>query len=365
MESPATPTRAVSAQIHLGRVVEVDPDRWICRVIGDDPPKEFTPVLVSSLFMGALGEGIHAMPEVGARVYVAVPSDGSQKFLVGYAYTMDPTTEDARKAGSFHSGRPYLNPGDIAALSRDQNGVVIRRGGIVEIRSTPLARTIFNPQQNQVLTLAENWEVETFGGKISWRNLHREDDRDGELTAQYEHQVRQYVDSPSSTLRLQMGATEGTRLELDEPVDRPPLKDVSTKVTLLAAGALAPLPITIPVRRPDAPDPAARVVDFRVYDDEMAPVSAESLTFGISRQGAALLETAEKIRIAKDVDTGNSEPVLRGSSFLSALSKSLAEIQAGLNALGVPTPDTAVFLGELAASEITGEPFLSSTLESE
>lgn len=361
----STPAKIVPAEIHFGRVVEVDPDRWTCRVICDDPPREFDPTFVSSSFQGVQGEGLHAMPEVGARVFVAKPSDKGHPFILSYAYTMGISTGDGQKPGSFHSERPYLNPGDIAAISRDNNGVVIRRGGLVEVRSTPLARTIFNPQGNQILTIAENWEVETFGGKISWRNLQPEDDRDGELAALYQHEVREHVDSPSSTLRVQMGATDGDRIELDGPVPRPPLASVPTQVTLLAAGTLAPQPITIPVQRPAIADPAARVIDVRVFSDERSEESDELLTFGVSRQGAILLETAQKVRVARDADSGNSEPVIRGTSFLEALSSSLTEIRTALNALGVPTPATDELLVGITESALLREPFLSSTLESE
>lgn len=361
----SSPARAVPAEIILGRVVEVDPDRWVCRVLCSDPVREFSPVLVSSLFMGSRGEGIHAMPEVGVRVYVAVPSDGTHAFIIGYAFTLDSTSGDGLKAGSLHSGRPYLNPGDIAALSRDHNGIVIRRGGIVEICSTPLARTIYNPHANQVLTVAENWEVETLGGKLSWKNLHRDEDQDGELTARYQHEVRQYVDSPNLSVQLQMGATEGARLELDGPVPEPLLVDTPTQVHLLSAGALAPQPITVSVKRPATTDPAARVIDLRVRDDERSEGADDTLAVGVSRQGAVLLETAAKVRIALDEDTGLCEPVLRGTTFLTALSEAFTEITAGLNSLGILTPRTDAFLAEILTSESTGAPFLSSTLESE
>jgi hypothetical protein len=361
----ASPARAVPAEIVFGRVVEVDPDRWVCRVLSSDPVREFSPVLVSSLFMGTQGEGIHAMPEVGVRVYVAVPSDGTHAFIVGYAFTVDETTGDGRNAGSLHSGRPHLNPGDIAALTRDQNGVVIRRGGIVEIRSTPLARTIYNPQGNQVLTIAESWEVETFGGNIAWKNLQREDDQDGELSARFQQEVRQYVDSPRSSVRIQMGATEGARLELDGPVPAPPLVDTTTTLQLLAAGSLAPQPITLSVKRPSAADPAARVVDLRVYDDERDTSAEESFVLGVSRQGAVLIETGAKVRIADGEDTGDTEPVLRGTTFLTSLALALEEISTGLNALGFLTPATASLLADIRTSKASGAPFLSSTLESE
>lgn len=364
MSDVASPGRGVPAEIYLGRVVEVNPGRWTCRVISGDPPKEFDPVVVSSLFMGVQGEGVHTMPEVGARVYVGVPSDGTLAFIAGYAYTIDEATED-QESGSLHGGRPYLNPGDISALTRDQNGVVVRRGGLVEVRSTPLARTIFDPHQNQVLTFAENWEVETFGGKLSWRSLQREEDSLGELSARLQCEVRQYVDAPSSSVRIQMGSTEGDRIELDEPVTQPPLLAVPTPISILAAGSLVPHPIVVSVLRPSISDPAARVVDLRVFDDERSETQTETLSLGVSRQGAVLLETDEKVRIAKTADTGLSEPVIRGQTFLTSLSESLTELKAGLNALGFLTPKTDTLLADILTSATANAPFLSSTLESE
>ena len=62
---------------------------------------------------------------------------------------------------------------------------------------------------------------------------------------------------------------------------------------------------------------------------------------------------------------GSTEPVVKGESFLTDLSKSLLEIQAALTALGVPTTQTANLIANITTSLVNGAPYLSKTLESE
>ena len=357
---PSSGLQPVDARIYQGRITSVDPSRWVCVVDCIAAKRSFQNVTVPSLYSTPFGEGVHYMPEVGAQVFVCVPSDGSESFLLLSAPFASASTEDGQP-GSYHSNRPFLNPGDMTVLTRDGNGLIVRRGGVTELRGTALSRIITNPFKNQLLCIAENWKVETLGGSTEWKTLTREEDNFGDLTTRKTEEVKEFATAKSWTVRTQMGNTEGARIELDAPIPEPSLTPV-TKPLILSDGTVEP----ITTFRPSVPDPAKRVVSFQVKAQESLYVGEPTaLNVGIARNGATLIETNEKIRVAKILDTGTTEPVVQGTTFLTKLNASMSEIKGILNALGFPTPQTDLLLGDIVASLSDRAPLLSQTLETD
>lgn len=300
------------------------------------------------------------MPEIGAKVLVCRPSDGSEAFLLLSCPFVKDSTEDGQP-GSYHSNRPFLNPGDMTVLTRDGNGLIVRRGGVTELRGTALSRIITNPFKNQLLCIAENWKVETLGGSTEWKTLTREENNFGDLTSRKTEEVKEFITAKSWTVRTQMGNTEGARIELDASIPEPPLLPVPKPLTL-SDGTVE----TVTTLQPSAPDPAKRVVSFQVKAQEDLYVGEPTaLNVGVARNGATLIETNEKIRVAKILDTGTTEPVVQGTTFLTKLSASLTEIKTALNTLGYPTTQTDLLLSDIVASLSDRAPLLSSTLESD
>jgi hypothetical protein len=344
------------------------------------------------------GEGIHFLPEVGAFCYVCFSSDKKTlPFLLsaGAATVPKDRSPSGGLPGSMDMFRPLLTAGDIALLTRDGNGLTLRRGGVTELKGTSLAKIVFNPTMNQVFTIAENYRVQTFGGSTEWKNLRREEDSDGQVRTRLSTVVKEYATSMGYSVRLQMGATEGAPVALqgDDSAEKAPDKVVEESEVVTLSGTGETYTVMVPKSVPLLD--STRVVDFRIYEDETVGETdlKESLTLGMDREGDVLLETSGAIRLISDkwveirvggstpaensdllgakkvlvtIDgQGATEPVIKGTFFLNDLFNSLTEVQTALNGLGIPTPETATLLGRMTESAMSGPPYLSTTLESE
>lgn len=349
--------RPVKSSIFQGRIVAVDGARWTCSVSCEAIKRSFAEVAIPSLYASMSGEGIHYMPEIGTICYVCVPSDEGIPFLLMSAPSVSSSSKDGQP-GSFHSNRPYLNPGDMVVLTKDGNGFIARRGGVTEFRGSALSRIVTNPFTNQIAAFAENWKVETFGGTSEWSTNFREESSYGELTCSLETTVREFVSSPSWSVRTIEGATD-IRVELDGPVPAPPLVD--TPVTLNVEGPLGTIiPSIVTIKKPATLDSAQAVLVVQVNSDETLPLPVPSASLAVSRAGDALITTAGKIRVVQEVDVGAAKSVLLGTDFLSRLSGVLEEIVEIASTSGSPTPETAALIAEIASGI-----HLSKTLEVE
>jgi hypothetical protein len=300
------------------------------------------------------------MPEVGAQVFLVSPSDGSNSFLLLSAPQASATTEDGQP-GSFHSGRPFLNPGDISLLTRDGNGFIARRGGLTELRSTPLSRVVFNPFANEVLTLAENWKIDTVGGTMAWSSNDPNTGFVGDTTSSLTVEVREFITSPLWSVRHSTGST-GERLWFDVEPPKPPLVD--TLRTLNIEGESGVEPIAFTIKQPASIDPAAVVSHFQINLDETADVAVPSVDMKISRAGDIKLNLSGKLQVGKSAGT-IPEPTILGRSFLTRLKASLEEIQAAMLTLEVPLPLTGVLVADISAALTSGSPLLSTSFETD
>ena len=398
MPAPVSPAAPSPALILQGRISEVDAPRWLCKVRVDGRDDDVTTTIPSVYSHPMNGEGIHFLPEVGAFCYVCFSSDKKTiPFLLSAGAATVPKDRSSSEGlpGSMDMFRPLLTAGDIALLTRDGNGLTLRRGGVTELKGTSLAKIVFNPTMNQVFTIAENYRVQTFGGSTEWKNLRREEDSDGQVRTRLSTVVKEYATSKGYSVRLQMGATEGdpVALQTDDSAEVPAtVVEEPEVVTLSGTGETYTVMVPKSVPLLDS----TRVVDFRIYEDETVGETdlKESLTLGMDREGDVLLETegavkidvpkkwveivvggstpftnteaagAQKVLITTGTQ-GNTEPVIKGFQFLSDLATSLTEISAALNGLGIPTAETALLIENIITSVGDGPPYLSTTLESE
>jgi hypothetical protein len=136
------------------------------------------------------GEGIHFMPEPGAIAWVCQPSEeGRDAFVL--AFTM------INEKGSYRGGRQLLNPGDIHLSTRDGNYIFIRRGGVVQIGSTPICQTVYLPIKNTIQHFAENYEVHTPAGDLTWTVARTEEQGDGHRGCTYTLAAKEFSDDPN------------------------------------------------------------------------------------------------------------------------------------------------------------------------
>lgn len=164
----------------------------------------------------ANGEGIHHLPEVGAICLVGWPNDNTPPFVMGYlgAASVEQSTDGAPERStvaaegsdtdaSFRSRRPQLNPGDIAFTTRDENFIILRRGGVLQIGATPISQRVYIPVLNFIKDFAENYEMHTFGGDVSWTVGRQEDDPSGDAPATYTFHLNEFAQDAKATVRIQ------------------------------------------------------------------------------------------------------------------------------------------------------------------
>jgi hypothetical protein len=174
-----------SAKICQGRVVNINLVKWTVDVNGQFDRKKYFNIQVASPYMHhANGEGISVMPEVGATCMVCIPSDTSAPFIMCFIManalanvaTADAplgTTSHGQPAAnptdsSFAGGRPTALPGDIMMSTRDNNFVILHRGGVLQVGATELAQRIYIPLNNLIMDVSQNYEHNNAGGTIKW-----------------------------------------------------------------------------------------------------------------------------------------------------------------------------------------------------
>lgn len=156
------------------------------------------------------GEGVYAMPEVGAKCWVCWPSDGQHPFILGYGAALD------RDGAAWRGNRKAMGGGDIYLGTRDGNGVTIRRGGVVEVQATPIAKRFYIPINNLIRDFCQNYELRTFGGDLTWLVERPEKNEAGDKTTTLLIQAKEKATDPGVVMRLTTGyhAGEETALKL-------------------------------------------------------------------------------------------------------------------------------------------------------
>lgn len=147
------------------------------------------------------GEGVAIMPEVGSSVWVCQPSEtGRDAFVLGWT--------PVHEGGTYRGGRELLNPGDIHFSTRDGNFVFLRRGGIVQIGATPVCQRLFIPIRNVIRDFAENYELTTPAGDLTWEVQRTEEQGDGHRACLLTLVCKEFADDPNTNpiVALKMGS---------------------------------------------------------------------------------------------------------------------------------------------------------------
>lgn len=168
----------------------------------------------------ANGEGTYCIPEVGAWCWVCIPSDHNRAFVLGFLPPFD--------LGSEHkANRLDLGPGDQAIVSRELNGIIIRRGGITQVGATPICQRIYTPIANQIRDICENYELSTAAGTLRWSVRRSTEDEQSRSPAELVIEAKEFAqDDPVVILRLGSVETPQT-----EPAKGPKIP-AGTKIVL-------------------------------------------------------------------------------------------------------------------------------------
>ncbi len=146
-----------------GTILSVNPENHTCNVARNNASGgPLNDVLLASLYCHPFsGEGIYFLPEPGATCYVYETSDPTNSFVLGYVM---PLTEKDGLRGN----RMLLNPGDYVLSTRDDNKIVLRRGGLIQIASTGLAQRLYIPLGNYIKDFFENYGAFSPNGSLEW-----------------------------------------------------------------------------------------------------------------------------------------------------------------------------------------------------
>ena len=190
------------------------------------------------------GEGFTCVPEVGAICVLCWPTDDDPPFVMGFLSApelegadfskfineklLEPgveSEEDMDKQNtissggstapsdnpsdvSFRAGRPILNPGDMFWQGRDENFVVLRRGGVLQLGSTNICQRAYIPILNYIRDFCENYELNTAAGSLSWTVKRQENDPSGNAPTEYELIAREYAQDKKASVKVLLGSLD-------------------------------------------------------------------------------------------------------------------------------------------------------------
>jgi hypothetical protein len=230
-----------AAWIEKATVMDVDIRNWTVDVVTEYSSKVWEKLQVATpYFHTNNGEGIFAMPEPGSICLVVQPSDDQTPYVLAFLGSFElehaKTANLEDRAGeaaveteelqdelssskstissgagqssvsaSARGGRPFLNPGDIMIRTRDKNFLVLRRGGVVQIGSTPTCQSIYIPINNFLRQFAENYEISTPGGLLFWNVERLENDPGGEANIMYRLSLRDKAQNEKGDVQIKIG----------------------------------------------------------------------------------------------------------------------------------------------------------------
>jgi hypothetical protein len=221
-------TDYIPAQIETVRIVNVNIADWSVDCVADEANKRFFDIQVMSpYFHFANGEGWYCVPEVGCLAWICRPSVGQMAapFILGFQSPFDETQQ------SFQAHRQSLNPGDMMWRTRDENFIILRRGGVVQIGATPICQTILVPIKNLMRHFCENWELNTFGGEMLWKVDRDDQTTDGNAPTTLTFNVKSKANDPGYTAHLTVGSHgDGEPTTMELTINESGEKDAKVKI---------------------------------------------------------------------------------------------------------------------------------------
>ena len=228
-----------------GQVIDINLVNWTVDVFTKFDQKHYLNIQISSPYLHFnRGEGISVMPDIGAKCYVCVPSDGPPPFLLSFIMPMEtingasedaPGGTDGGKGGvtqeataaSFAGGRSRAKPGDISIRNRDGSFIVLHRGGVLQIGASELAQRIYVPLQNLISDFSENYRHQNIGGSMNWFVAHGESSTNPPTVSR--HSYRLLAGDKKATVRVAIGKLSDVITEPEEVV-RSDMEDLGISV---------------------------------------------------------------------------------------------------------------------------------------
>ena len=364
--NPAIHGLGKPAFVESARVMSVDAMNYSVDILTDPPEQRYWGDLpfASPYTHHQGGEGIYVMPEVGARCWICWPSDALGPFVLAYGPY---ASADEAASHRWRSGREELRPGDIYLGTRDRNGIVIRRGGVLQVMSTPLAQRMYIPINNLIRDFCQNYGMHAFGGDLTWEVGTPADNAYGDRETVWRLRAKEKADDPSIVCDLSLGHhDEDVALELFVYSDGTDEHSQVAHLTIDKAGVVT-----------WALEDSFNIVtqkDFSVEATENVSMVATQLMELDGKQGVTLQSTSAGVKLlAKgnielgdsglvvtpegkiEVGAGGTEPLVLGNQLVSwllghnhALSGTLAGTAVTGQTTGLmPGPDISAILSKM------------------
>ena len=162
--------------VERAKIMGVDPECYTVHVITTETNRDIPDVkfAVPTLHADEYGgSGLNFMPQAGDMCYLFTPADGTGSFVLGFIYVGK--TEEVTNIGgklteqlTYRGSRPRLEPGDISLTTPDENFVIVRRGGVVQVGATSMAQTIYLPLENLIRHYFAKYQSFSPIGEIVW-----------------------------------------------------------------------------------------------------------------------------------------------------------------------------------------------------
>lgn len=209
--------------IEEATVVDVNKGNYTVSVVTRHTSKRFDDIQCAlPYFHNENGEGIYFLPEVGAVCQIFRGSDTTPPFILGFLAipavqeSSDGTpTRSTTEGGSttdvsFRGRRLDILPGDIVFSTRDENFIILRRGGVLQIGSTDISQRMYIPIGNFIKDFCENYSMDTFGGNIRWTVERQENDPGGNAPAAYVFHMNEFAQDEKASFRVRHFPPQGT-----------------------------------------------------------------------------------------------------------------------------------------------------------
>jgi len=191
-------------RFELGRITNIYPERGTVDFRSEMSEQYRNDIpYVMPYFDQSQGTGICFNPEPGTTAICATTSDGLSMIFAFIGID---------EQGSYLCGRQRGNPGDIFITGKDGNFVQVRRGGILQIGSTPLCQTVYLPIRNIIQNYSENFEVYTLCGTLKFNVLRDEDSSEGHSRCQYTLDIKEYADDKDPIVNISTGSLDSNNI---------------------------------------------------------------------------------------------------------------------------------------------------------
>lgn len=212
--------------IEEATVVEVNKRNYTVSVITKHTSKRFDDLQLSSpYYHNENGEGFTILPEIGAVCEICRGSDTTPPFVMCFLAVPNVTeSEDGTPSRStpqggsttdvsFRGRRLDLQPGDMCWTGRDENFIIMRRGGILQLGSTDIAQRMYIPIGNFIRDVCENYSMDTLGGNIRWSVERQENSPSGDAPVSYIFNVGEHAQDKKASVSVRHFPTSGPQTE--------------------------------------------------------------------------------------------------------------------------------------------------------